>query len=74
MIALEQLGIMLYGYDKQHSDMILKTLHDALDDEFIMVNGAEKEEMILIEIVTEGPDDFFRKNENKILAFLGFDN
>ena len=74
VITLEQLGIMLYGYEKQHSDMILETLHDALDDEFFLVSGAEKEEMTLIEILTEGPDDIFKENENKILAFLGFDN
>ena len=74
MMTMEQLGILLYGYDKDHADIIENTLEEAFGSSLTVFAGAGKEERTLADILSEGPGGRHIGNEAKILVFLGFDN
>ena len=71
---MRKLGIMLYGYCKDHADMIRKSLEDVLDNPLTVFSGANREDSKLMDILSKGPEGIFEEKDVKILVFLGFDN
>jgi hypothetical protein len=70
---MEPLGILLYGYSEDDSNMIKKSLDTLLSSDITIISGSNKESMKLIEILEKGPDDnVFINYKNKIIVFLGF--
>ncbi len=72
--AMQKLGILLYGYCKDHADIIRKSLEEVLGNPLKMFSGANRENTKLLEILTSGTEGDFEENDVKVLVFLGFDN
>jgi hypothetical protein len=71
---MEPLGIMLYGYSESDSKIIKNSIESTIQDNIILISGAKKEDMKVIEILEKGPDDIYEDVKNKILMFLGFNS
>lgn len=71
---MEQLGIMLYGYDRDDAQIIKNSLETAFNNEIILLSGSSKESQIVEEIISDEEYDTFEDNELKVLMFLGFDD
>ena len=71
---MEKLGILLYGYGKDHADMIRKSLEEVLGNPLTVFSGTNNEDSKLMDILSKGPEGIFEEKDEKILVFLGFDN
>jgi len=72
--TMQKLGILLYGYGKDHADMIRKSLEEVLDNPLTVFSGTNNEDSKLMDILSKGPEGIFEEKDVKILVFLGFDN
>ncbi len=71
---MEQLGIMLYGYNQEHAAIIKNALESILNDKIIMISGSYKETKRIEDIIADGTFDSFEDKDDKILMFLGFND
>ena len=69
---MEPLGILLYGYNLEHSNSIKTSLDAALDQDIIVISASNKEQSKVSEILNQPPEACFEDKETKILMFLGF--
>ena len=71
---MEPLGILLYGYSENDSNVIKKSIDSLLGSDATIISGSNKVSMKLIEILEKGPEEnVFLDSKNKIFIFLGFD-
>jgi hypothetical protein len=71
---MDEIGVMLYGYDEETAISIKGFLEDANGQDLIMISGCGREVDLIGNILEdEGHSLWEAKNDPKILMFLGFD-
>jgi hypothetical protein len=71
---MEQLGILLYGYEKDTAEKIGRALEKTLEQDIIVL-GASKRDDEIVSAVLNSPDaTAFANHEEPFCMFLGFDN
>ena len=71
---MEQLGIMLYGYEKTDAYIIKTAIEGVVNGEVFLISGSRKETHIIENIISDEMYDTFDDKEVKVLMFLGFDD
>ncbi|MBN2402125.1 MAG: DUF3783 domain-containing protein [Spirochaetes bacterium] len=71
---MDQLGIMLYGYEKTDAYIIKQAIEKILGREVELISSSRKESEIVEIIFSDELYDTFEDKEIKILMFLGFDD
>ena len=69
---MNQLGILVYGYNEEDARFIGKSLSHTLEQEIFVISTSKKEDMTIRDILEKGPEDIFEDREPKILVFLAF--
>lgn len=71
---MDELGVMLYGYDEETAVSIRRSLEETNGQDVILISGCGREEDLIGEILEdEEHQDWEAKDDPKILMFLGFD-
>jgi hypothetical protein len=71
---MEQLGILLYGYEKTDAYTIKHAVEKILNRELILLSGSRKESQVMEDILSDELYDTYEDKEVKVLMFLGFDD
>jgi len=71
---MEQLGVLLYGYNKADAHCIRDTLAAALKNDILLLSGSCKEAHVLEDILNDEKYDTYEDKDPRVLMFLGFDD
>jgi hypothetical protein len=71
---MEQLGILLYGYEKTDAYIIKSAIETILNCELILISSSRKESQIVENILSDELYDTYEEKEVKMLMFLGFND
>jgi len=69
---MDPLGILLYGYDEQFSEIVRLSVQEIMKREVLLLNANEKEKSKILEILDGDTGEEFEDRESKVLVFLGF--
>ena len=68
----DPIGILIYGYNREDAFRIRATLDRALNDSIFVISASGKEDMLIADILDNGPEDFYEDRQDKIIMFLAF--
>ncbi len=71
---MDELGIMLYGYDGNDAAFIKNGLDDIMGQGVQVISGSGKESIVVGEILNREDSEHFSAGDPKVLMFLGFDD
>ena len=69
---MEPLGIILYGYGREHAERILSTLAKVVKRELLLISASGFEGKTIHNVLEAGEADFFEEKEDRFLMLLGF--
>jgi hypothetical protein len=69
---VQPLGIMVYGYSADQSDVIRRSFDRLFSSATIVISASGREEMKVMDILAQGPRERFDEEQTRILVFLGF--
>ena len=69
---VEGAAILVYGYSKEHADTIKECLEKLIEHDVTLIDGSDKEEMTINDILGSGFGASFKEDDVKILMFIGF--
>ena len=73
---MNQLGIMIYGYNENDANEIKKTIEKLMGNSIELISASKQESVKVNDILNRGLGDenVFEDKEEKILMLLGFDD
>ena len=71
-MEVDTTAILVYGYAKEHAEAIKERLDSLTEEDIVLVDGSDKESMVINDILGSGFGFSFKDSETKILMFIGF--
>lgn len=69
---MESLGIMLYGYGREHAEKVRHALGEILGRDVTLISASGREDDIVEDILETEEALVFEEKETRVLVFLGF--
>ena len=71
---MDELGLMLYGFSKDQSDVLKGTLEGLLGTHVTLISGSGKEDHLLLDVLEKEEALLFEERDDpRVVMFLGFD-
>ena len=71
-MEVDTAAILVYGYTEEDANVIKQRLDNLCEREVTMIDGSDKEGMVISEILEAGFGASFKENYVKIVMFIGF--
>ncbi len=70
--CMEDLGILLYGYDEDSAMAIKNNMDEIHNSDIILLSASDREKSIVDDVLREGGSRIFEKKNDPFMMFLGF--
>jgi hypothetical protein len=72
-MEIDTTAILVYGYTKEDAEVIKQRMDNLTEKDVVLLDGSEKEGMIINDIMSSGSGFSYKEEENKIVMFIGFE-